>query len=580
MLSLTSISSAMGMYLLVPLIPLIGFIALMPLDRARRNDLATLPPIATLIAFVLSLVFAPLGWGLLPDSYSSAVPLVSFALFQLGDAQVALTFGLDRIAVAFVPIVLLVSVAVQGFTLRHLATDRRIGWMMALLSLFTAALVLLMLSCDFISMLASWMAMGFVSVMLGAFWWESRRVARPTMIALAMGLVADVALGAAAVMAFEHAGSMSFDALALSADVPASPLLLASLIVAAIARSSQLPIFFGEFASSTEPLEPAALVNTFGLLSAGSMLLYRTFPLISASPQALGVLLVVGCITAPAAAAVACMASNIRQIFACSTASQAGVILIAFGASSQSIALLHLAANAFFAPLLGLVFSVLVRCTGTRDIRRMGGLASRMPVTAVFATVGALSLVGVIPFAGFLSRDGLVDALVVDGNGIACALVLVTTFLSSIYIGRVLSHAFLGRDSHDAASDPGSLELASLGVLAVGTCVLGIAGFLFPTVFGVTVPRPRPEATLVSALVAVVALWAAWMIFSVDERRRARPLVERIAIVEANRKLKDSLVAVFKSASRAVSALDTRPVVSIACGVVVGLIVIAMAVMF
>ena len=506
--------------ILIPALPALAFLLLAFQSRARKNQMAWLALAATLVSLAASFVLPTLthlGAAVGPDR---AVPVAHFTVFSVDGASVVFAFAVDRLSLLMLPIILLVSFVVEAFTLKHLAADKRIGWMMALLSLFTAAFSTLALAGGLFATLVSWVLMGLVALCLSAFWWEDKRVVRPSMVMLVCGLVSDVSLVMGAVVCADAFGSTVFSDFLPNVQ-PGSSLdsLCVFLLVATIARSSQIPIYVGSVTSDTEPSEPAALVNTFGLLSAGSFLAYRVQPLFAMAPWSQLALLVVGSITAPLAAVIACRAFDTRRIFAASTASQAGVILIAFGAGSPTLGVLHLVANAFFAPLLGLVFSILVRACGSRDIRLMGGLWRRMPLVAVFATCGALSLAGVFPFAGYFSRDGIIDALVTDGLWVPATLLLLTSFLSALYIGRVLSYAFLGESDRSRVVRPGRVEMFCLAALAAGTCLLGVVSPLIARFLGTELPWPRVELTMATTLAVAVSVWLCWTIYSVDDRR-------------------------------------------------------------
>jgi NADH-quinone oxidoreductase subunit L len=571
---------AAGWMSLVPLLPFLAALVLFTLPSGLRNRMRALAPLAMSISFVLAFCIFIRAYMITSVGDMTTLSLVSFPLLSQDGFVVALSLMVDRTSSLLLPIIALVSLVIQVFTMTQVSSDRRIGLLLAYLSLFSAALEVMVMAAGLVTMLAAWAVMGIVSLLVTAFWWERPHLTRGVTSLATVGAIADVALLGAVGCALVGCGSVDFTTMSTATWVPGFETGVAACTVgAALARSLQLPFFTGRTDAITAPPTASALTSSFGTLAGGTLLVFRMYPVLVLVPVSLMTLLAVGCVIAPLAAASACVQYDIRRVLACSLASQVGVIMIALGIDAPLYALLHLVASIFFAPLLLLAFSVVIRVSGTRDIREMGGLWRNLPVTALLLTIGSLSLVGVIPLAGYFSRDGILTTLFSHGEWLVMAVVLLTSFLSVIYIGRVCSYAFLGDSSPQGARDPGILALVPMGVLALGSCALGLASPAITSLMGQAIGWPRVDVTLVSTLVVFAAIWMAWHTYASNMTRAVNRRTWWRRFLAGDWMGSDGLFApAFRFIARGISSFDSSPVISATVAMVVGIAVILVVV--
>ncbi len=569
-----------GWMLLIPLLPFIAALVLFALPVGLRNRMQVLAPLAMAISLLLALcAFARTYLAVGADDMTT-LSLASFSLLSQDGVEIALSLMVYRTASLLLPIVTFISLAIQVFAMARISSDKRIGLLLAYLSLFSAALEVMVMAAGLVTMLAAWVVMGIVSVLVTAFWWERPHLTRGVTVLASIGAIGDVALLGAVGCALVGCGTVDFSMMATATWNPGlEGAAAACIVVAAFAKSSQLPVFAGQVDAITAPPSASALTSSFGVLAGGSILVFRMYPVLVLVPPSLTALLVAGCVAAPLMAASACVRYDIRRVLACSLASQVGVIFIALGMGAPVYALLHLISSAFFAPLLLLAFSVVVQASGTRDIREMGGLWHSLPFTALLLTVGSLSLVGVVPLAGYFSRDGILTTLLSRGEWALAAVVLLTSFLSVIYIGRVCSYAFLGDSRPREAHDPGLLALLPMGALALGSCTIGLASPAITALMGQATGWPRVDVTLVSTLVVFAAILVAWRTYAT---KASHPVTRR---TWWRRLLAGDWVgfdgpfaAVSRLMARAIASLDSSPIISSVVAVALGIVVILVVV--
>lgn len=559
-------------------LPLAAFVALLFPTRIKKNRLAPLCTVATALAVFVAVVYdIVLATG--GVDVSQGVQIGSFTISRVAGASVELSFGVDNFALLMVPVILVVSVCAQVFTRRHLKGERRIGWMLSLVALATAALCALVLARDLVSTLSCWIVLGTASLLMGAFWWENPRTVSQVSALAVSGAAADVLLIIAAVIGVNAMGTTSFaDAPWALVPRPALAALLVCAMLAAIARSLQLPIHVGRLSVTTVPGEPASFINVFGVASTGPILLYRLHGALDLVPWMPVALLAVGIALAALSAVMACFSNDLRHILLCSTTSQVGVAITALGAGVPQLCAMHLVANAFFAPLLGLVFTVIARQTGTRDIRLISGLWPNMKLTAVLATFGALSLTGIAPLAGYFSRDGIVQALVDAGLWIPAALLAATTFATGFYLGRVLTRMFMGRERRPDAVDPGGAALGVLVALAVGTVAGGLFSGRILGFLGSTASQPRVYVTLVMSFVVVLAIWLSRRIYWYQRAHRTSDPVVVVAASDAS-DAGERIAVALRAVGRLFDKVDRNIAAATAIAVIVGVVVALVAVM-
>ncbi len=298
----------------------------------------------------------------------------------------------------------------------------------------------------------------------------------------------------------------------------------------------------------------------------------RLYGIFQASPIALTVVAWLGAFTSLFAATLAIGQNDIKRVLAYSTVSQLGYMMLALGVGGYAAGLFHSTTHAAFKTLLFLCAGSVIHAIGTNDIRKMGGLGRRMPLTAAACTVGVLAIAGIFPFSGFWSKDEILEAVLRSGHPGLYVAALAGVFLTAFYMARLLFVAFSGapREKTHAHESPPvmTVPLVILAVLAMGLGVIGLPGpgrsirtFLQPGAVPAVREALDPSVPLLSSALAVVGLLAAFLLYG-RPRVRPEPLRRRAAglyALLANRYCIDALFLIrtlFLTVSRAIAWFD------------------------
>jgi NADH-quinone oxidoreductase subunit L len=299
--------------------------------------------------------------------------------------------------------------------------------------------------------------------------------------------------------------TLEYDAIARSLGHMNPALLAAAAIcvaIGAIGKSAQFPLHAWLPDAMEGPTPVSALIHAATMVAAGVYLIARVWPLFAAAPAARSLLLVVGTVTALGAALAAIAQSDIKRVLAYSTLSQLGFMFAALGVGAWPVAIFHLVTHAAFKSLLFLTAGSVIHGSGTQDLREMGGLRGKMPLTAAAWVVGGLALAGIPPLAGFFSKDEVV-ASVLHVAPVAGVLLLAASLLTGAYVARATRLAFFGapRGGHEAHESPWTMTLP-LAVLAA--CALGL-GFAGPAIAHVLGAESEPLSLWLAALAVGLA---------------------------------------------------------------------------
>ena len=374
--------------------------------------------------------------------------------------------GLSRVMSLLVPVIAASVVAYAAF---H-EPEHGLGRLVGLLTAFVGAMELLVLAGDLLTLLIGWELVGALSWALIGFEWRDVDKVQAAGQAFVPTRFGDLGLFLAAGAAFAATGSMRFDDLAgvtgFNLDV-----LAAGVLVAAVAKSGQLPFSPWLFSAMAGPTPASALLHSATMVAAGAYALARLQPALSAAgwfgPTVVGI----GLATALAGGVVALLQDHGKRVLAASTSAQYGLMFVAIGAGYPGAAGGHLVTQAFFKALLFLAVGVAMQAAGTGDITRMR-LGRALPATAAFALVGSLALAAVPPLGGAWTKEAIVAAAAEKGTVLAVGVALAGA-LSAAYATRLHLLAF-GRGGPAEAPGPTSVETAAVAVLAIGTVGLSV----------------------------------------------------------------------------------------------------------
>jgi NADH-quinone oxidoreductase subunit L len=436
--------------------------------RRRPQLAAAIAIIAIFISFILSL------WAL-SDVWSNdgeAIGYGTHTWLEVGALTIEMGIRLDGLTAMMLVVVTSVSFLVQFYSMAYMAGDRGYARYFSIISLFTAAMLGLVLADNLLMLFVFWELVGLCSYLLIGFWYDRDSVVpdqlSPRAAAMKAFLVTrlgDVGFLLALILIWNRAGTFNISELQELAHAGAltqTTLLLFCLgiFAGAAGKSAQFPLHTWLPDAMAGPTPVSALIHAATMVAAGVYLVGRLFPIFEATDHALTVVMYVGAITAVLAATMGMVMHDIKRVLAYSTISQLGYMMLALGVFGYVAAFFHLMTHAFFKALLFLGSGSVSHSANTFDMRLMGGLRRYMPVTFATFLIGSLSLAGIFPLAGFWSKDEILrDAF--NENMVVHVMAMAVVFMTAFYMFRAFSMTFLGdyrgggEETHDAGADDG-----------------------------------------------------------------------------------------------------------------------------
>ncbi|MFZ2651795.1 MAG: NADH-quinone oxidoreductase subunit L [Burkholderiaceae bacterium] len=443
--------------LAVPLAPLAGAVAAGLFGKAiGRRGAHSVTILGVLIAFVISM----LTWKAV--AFDGARLNVSvYEWMVLEGLKMEVGFLIDGLSAMMMCVVSFVSLMVHVYTIGYMADDDGYQRFFSYISLFTFSMLMLVMSNNFLQLFFGWEAVGLVSYLLIGFWYTRPTAIFANLKAFIVNRVGDFGfiLGIGLIVAF--AGTLDYaQAFAAGPQLaklvfPGTEWLLITVIciclfIGAMGKSAQFPLHVWLPDSMEGPTPISALIHAATMVTAGIFMVARMSPLFELSDTALSVVLTIGAITALFMGFLGIIQNDIKRVVAYSTLSQLGYMTVALGASAYSVAVFHLMTHAFFKALLFLAAgSVIIGLHHDQDIRNMGGLRKYMPVTWITSLVGSLALIGTPFFAGFYSKDSIIEAVHASqlaGSGFAYFAVMAGVFVTAFYSFRMYFLVFHGSE--------------------------------------------------------------------------------------------------------------------------------------
>jgi NADH-quinone oxidoreductase subunit L len=427
--------------------------------------------------------------------------------------KIKMQFGflIDNLSVLMMVVVTFVSLMVHIYTIGYMHDDPGYTRFFSYISLFTFAMLLLVMSNNFLQLFFGWELVGLVSYLLIGFWYKKETAAYASMKAFIVNRIGDFGfiLGIAVILIYANSLEyiQVFDRLEVSVvggkgDLPLDPvtqalglshqdLIALLLFIGAMGKSAQVPLHVWLPDSMEGPTPISALIHAATMVTAGIFLVARMSPIYEQSDIILNFILVIGATTAFFMGLIAIVQTDIKRVVAYSTLSQLGYMTVALGASAYSAAIFHLMTHAFFKALLFLAAgSVIVAMHHEQDMRKMGGLRRHMPITYWTAVVGALALCGIPVFSGFFSKDVIIEA--VHHSSLSAAtyayfMVLLGVLVTAFYTFRMIFMVFHGDERMDDQTllhlkESPKVITTPLILLAIPTVLAGF--FIGPLVMG------------------------------------------------------------------------------------------------
>jgi NADH-quinone oxidoreductase subunit L len=461
--------TVMQLYLLVPLAPLAGAVVAGLFGRQiGRAGAHWVTILGVAVAFAASCaILADVMKG---NTFNGPV----YTWLISGGVKFEIGFLIDRLTALMMVVVTFVSLMVHVYTIGYMADDPGYQRFFAYIALFTFSMLMLVMANNFLQLFFGWEAVGLVSYLLIGFWYTRPTAIYANLKAFLVNRVGDFGFLLGIALVLTYFGTLDYAAVFAQAPllaqqhitvIPGTSWLLASaicigLFVGAMGKSAQVPLHVWLPDSMEGPTPISALIHAATMVTAGIFMVARMSPLFELSDTARSMVLIVGGVTAFFMALVAIVQYDIKRVVAYSTLSQLGYMTVALGASAYSVAIFHLMTHAFFKAVLFLgAGSVIIAMHHEQDMRKMGGLRKYMPITYVTVLIGALANAGFPPFAGFFSKDSIIEAVHAShifGAGFAWLMVLLGVFVGGFYSFRLVFYAFHGKErfeTHDHGHD-------------------------------------------------------------------------------------------------------------------------------
>ena len=524
-------------------------------NRLSRRGAGYLATLSVAVSFVAAIVsFA----GLLGDEPDQRYhPSTLWSWLTAGQLDFGLRIVVDPLSVFMMLVVSGVGMLIVLYSIGYMEGDDEERRYFAYMALFVFSMLLLVQAGNLLLLLVGWGLVGLSSYLLIGFWHD-----RPTAVAAAkkafvINAIGDATMALALFLLIQRTGSLDFEVV-FSQSIGGSwaiNLIALGLLGGAVAKSAQLPLHTWLPDAMEGPTPVSALIHAATMVTAGVYLIVRTASIFEQAPKVLELSAGLGAITLVVAGLIALVQIDIKRVIAYSTMSQIGYMFLAAGLGAYPNAMFHLMTHAFFKALLFMAAGIVIHAlAGEQDIRKMGGLRRLLPFTFIAFAIGALSLAGIPPFAGFFSKDSILAAALASGwyGQLLWVAGMVGTFLTGLYAFRMLfvvfwgepspfvrehlmvgSHAHareghLGHEGHEEHMHAGEGPLSmtsTVGVLAVLTLIGGFlqfAGVWTPlTTWLDPVARPLVEASgtqeAVSSILAVLlgagGIALAWLIY-------------------------------------------------------------------
>ncbi|MBM4406010.1 MAG: NADH-quinone oxidoreductase subunit L [Chloroflexi bacterium] len=427
-----------------------------------------------------------LFWPVTSDLVSNGPSSFSRVWFDAGETRLRLGMTIDQLTIVMLGLVTSVALAVQVFSLGYMKGDPRIGWYFSAHSLFAAAMLALVLADNLLVFYVAWELVGLCSYLLIGFWYEKHSAAEAAKKAFVTTRIADVALLAgiltlykvtgtlelSAIFEMAHAGEISHTAMNLSATL---------IFIGAMGKSAQVPFHVWLPDAMEGPTPVSALIHAATMVAAGVYLVARMAPLLELTPGVVDLIAYIGLATAIVGAVLAFVQNDLKKVLAYSTISQLGFMMLAMGSFGFTAGIFHLLTHGFFKALLFLgAGSIIHAMHEEQDIRKMGGLGNRLPVTYLTFAFAALTLIGIFPLSGFWSKDEAMFAILEHRGTLWFSAALVAVGMTGLYVVRMVALVFWGEARSDMAwhahESPIVMVVPMVGLLvpAVGLGMLAI----------------------------------------------------------------------------------------------------------
>lgn len=475
------------LYLLIPLLPFLGFVINISVGKNLPKKISGLIGQASILASFLIVLWSWQQGGATDQSLS----LTYFNWIETSNFSINFGFQIDQLSLLMMTIVTGVGLFIHIYSAGYMQEDEGFHRFFAYLNLFIFFMLLLVMGSNLLITYIGWEGVGLCSYLLIGFWFKDHANNDAAKKAFIMNRIGDLGFLIGVLLCLFHFQTIDYISLnKLATTIPIGSavvtFLTISLFIGATGKSAQIPLYTWLPDAMAGPTPVSALIHAATMVTAGIFLITRLNPMFSAAPVTMDIIMATGVTTALVAAIIATKQNDIKKVLAYSTISQLGYMFAALGAGAFVSGMFHLTTHAFFKALLFLgAGSVIHAMSGEQDIRKMGGLKSKLKWTHLTFLIGTLAIAGVPPFAGFFSKDEIL--LNVYSKSFWMYIILfATSLLTAFYMFRLYFLTFYGNfrgtedQAHHLHESPGSMTLPLI-ILAVLSAFGGFLGI--PEIF-------------------------------------------------------------------------------------------------
>ncbi len=470
---------------LIPLLPLLGFALNGLFNRLLPQMVSSIIACGSVgAAFVLSLV---VFLGKLSDPTPTTCHILSW--ITVGDLDVSFSFLIDALSSLFLLIITGVGFLIHVYSAGYMSHDEGIRRFFTYLNLFVFFMLILVMGDSYLMMFVGWEGVGLCSYLLIGFWFKNIDYSKAAKKAFVINRIGDFGFLLGMFMLFSQFGSLSYENVLFNNPSLAgtSPYIITVatllLFVGAMGKSAQIPLYTWLPDAMAGPTPVSALIHAATMVTAGIYMVVRSNVLFLMAPITLDVILYVGLATSLLGAIIALFQNDIKKVMAYSTVSQLGFMFVAIGSGAFTAAVFHVITHAFFKALLFLsAGSVIHAMGGEQDLRKMGGLKKVLPITFIVTLIGSIAISGIVPFAGFFSKDQILAEVLFQKGPFVFGGLMLISLMTAFYTFRLLFLAFFGsfRGTEEQKShlheSPISMTLPMM-VLAGFAIFAGFIGF-------------------------------------------------------------------------------------------------------
>ncbi|SNR85599.1 NADH-quinone oxidoreductase subunit L [Hymenobacter mucosus] len=476
------------LYVLIPLLPFLGFLINGLLNRRLSGTVAGLIGSAAVLgSFLISvMLFA---------NFQAPYVVTLFDWISVDSMQIPFSYQIDQLSLIMLLLVTGVGFLIHVYSIGYMHHDENVGKFFSFLNLFVFSMLVLVLGANFVILFIGWEGVGLCSYLLIGFWNKNTNYNNAAKKAFIINRVGDLGFLLGIFLIYLTFNSVQFGEVFQKAalgqfgpySVSVVTIITLLLFVGATGKSAQLPLYTWLPDAMAGPTPVSALIHAATMVTAGIYMILRANVLFTLAPETLEVIAIIGAATALFAATIGLAQNDIKKVLAYSTVSQLGYMFLALGVMGYSTSLFHVLTHAFFKALMFLgAGSVIHAMSNEQDMRRMGGLRKALPITFITFLIGCLAIAGIPPFSGFFSKDEIL-LHAYEHSKVLYAVGLFTAFLTAFYMFRLLFLTFFGEfrgteeQKHHLHESPASMTLPLI-VLAI---LAAVGGFLnAPLVLG------------------------------------------------------------------------------------------------